>query len=210
MDSTLSTPTMSIHWYRWLSTSLGLLAMAVVTALGGFAADLLPTSVVAMLSGISVFVLLGLLLVRFIKQLAAFHLPMLLLTCLLSGLMLYPLLQQPARLATTLTLLTLCYGLLTLVAAYLRLQFERFNTVLALLALSFSFIGAILVFMSGSIPMQILWTSAAFVCLALLILVSLRGLLHEEDSDYLNTLSGLTLLHIASLMNLSFMLMYTS
>lgn len=124
---------MSIHWYRWLSTSLGLLAMAVVTALGGFAADLLPTSVLAMLSGISVFVLLGLLLVRFIKQLAAFHLPMLLLTCLLSGLMLYPLLQQPARLATTLALLTLCYGLLTLVAAYLRLQFERFNTVLALL-----------------------------------------------------------------------------
>src|SRR5690606_18933823 len=115
--------------------------MGSIVALGLVLASVIPAPIVATLAGLSLFVRIALLVTRFIKGLSILQIPLLIVACLVSGLMLSQITNSIWHL--TLISIALCVNFLLLLigAQWLPFQFQKFNLLLAILAICFSFVG---------------------------------------------------------------------
>ena len=130
------------------------------------------------------------------------QMPLLILACYLSGLMLYLLLTTGTSLQMPLLGLVANYLVLTICIRFLKFQFQGFNIILALLAIIFAFVGAFLIYISGKDARQIIWLLATFLCLDILLYTLMQQILKTEDQSIFPMLSGFVLLHIALFFNL--------
>ncbi|MEL6406439.1 MAG: hypothetical protein AAFR81_18860 [Chloroflexota bacterium] len=183
-----------------LGSYMGIMSSLVLC--GIWLAYQLPSAWVVFLAGISILLLLGLLVARFINRLSMLQHPLMVLVCLVSGLMLAQLITAPAQAYTALIVLgvnLLCLGILTSQRIF---AFQRFNLLLAVLAICFSFIGMILIFVQVNTAIQLIWLIAGSVCLDILLYTLLQQILQTEDESVFTLAIGVVLLQIALFMNL--------
>jgi hypothetical protein len=91
--------------------------------------------------------------------------------------------------------------LLVLFARYAQAEFQRFNLLLAILAIAFSFIGIMLIFVEEETSIRLIWTTAAFICLDILLYTLLKKILKTEAKEYFSLASPIILLQIGLLVN---------
>lgn len=189
------------YWLNYFKMSVYLLAMAILVALGFGLSSYLSSTWIAVLSGLSILVLLALLASRLMKPLAFLNLPLLILVCLISGVMLSQLTRDMRQLQMALCILFLNYLLLSSIDYIVKFEFQGFNLLLVILAISFSLVGSLLIFVEGNNLLQLIWTLATFLCLDILLYTLMQQVLQTEDKAVLPMLSGVVLLHIALFMN---------
>lgn len=194
-----------IVWKNHGQIILYLILMGLIVLSGMATAPLFPPTYLAFLAGMSIVALLGLLLARFVKALSFLQVPLLISVSYLSGLMLYLLLLNGTGwqiLAIPLLALLANYLVLTACIRLLKFQFQRFNLVLALLAIIFAFVGGFLIYISGRGGLQFIWLFATLLCLDILLYTLMQQILKTEDQPIYPMLSGVVLLHIALFFNL--------
>ena len=188
-------------WQNYLQMTSYLLLMGLIVASGLFLSTYLSPTWIVLLSSFSIIVLLALLASRVLKILRVLQVPLLLLACLISGVMLSQITSDMPYLQGTLIMLLLNYLLLSSIHYILKFEFQGFNLLLVILAICFSVVGSLLIFVEGNNILQLIWTLATFLCLDILLYTLIQQVLQTKDQSILPMLSGVVLLHIALFMN---------